>query len=62
MYTDPIVEEVRAIREAYAAEFDFDLNAMGADLRNKQRESGREIVSAPAKHDVSEKPLATATA
>jgi hypothetical protein len=42
---DPIVEEVRAIREAYAAKFGFDLDAICRDLREKQARSGREVVS-----------------
>ena len=33
MWTDPIVEEVRKAREAYAEEFGFDLDAIGRDLR-----------------------------
>lgn len=30
---DPIVDEVRAIREAYAASFGYDVDAIVADLR-----------------------------
>jgi hypothetical protein len=32
---DPIVEEVRKAREEYAAQFDFDLNAMITDLQRR---------------------------
>jgi hypothetical protein len=35
---DEIVEEVRAAREAYAAQFDFDLTAMFEDLKKKEQE------------------------
>jgi hypothetical protein len=37
MQPDPIVEEVRKIRAAYAARFNFDLHAMCRDLREKER-------------------------
>jgi len=47
MESDPIVEEVRAIREAYASRFSFDLQAIGRDLREKEKDSGRKIVSFP---------------
>ncbi len=36
MAHDPIVEEVRAAREAYGGEFDFDLIAICEDLRSKE--------------------------
>lgn len=37
-WKDPIVEEVRAARQAYAAKFNFDLKAIAADLRKLSRE------------------------
>jgi hypothetical protein len=45
MWNDEIVEEIHQIREAYAKSFDYDLNAIFEDLRKKEAESGREIVS-----------------
>lgn len=45
MQPDPIVAEVRAAREAYAAKFNFDLHAICRDLKEKERASGRQIVS-----------------
>jgi hypothetical protein len=42
---DPIVEEVRRVREAYAAKFGFDLKALAEDLRMKQAQSGRKPVT-----------------
>jgi hypothetical protein len=33
---DPIVDEVRAIREAYAASFGYDVDAIIADLRRSE--------------------------
>jgi hypothetical protein len=45
MWTDEIVEEIHRIREEYAKSFNYDLDAIFADLRRKQAESGREIVN-----------------
>jgi len=42
---DPIVEEIHKIREDYAAEFDYDVDAMFENLRRKQSQSNRKIVS-----------------
>ena len=47
MQPDPIVEEVRAAREAYARRFGFDLRAICRDLREQERTGGRELVSLP---------------
>ena len=47
MWKDPIVEEIRRNREEYAAQFNYDLNAICRDLREKQKKSGRKIVSLP---------------
>lgn len=35
-WKDPIVEEVRSIRDAYAKRFGYDLKKIGADLMKKQ--------------------------
>lgn len=45
MWTDEIVEEIHQIREQYAKSFNYDLDAIFADLRKKQAESGRKIVN-----------------
>lgn len=45
MWTDPIVEEIHQIREAYAARFDFDFDAIYEDIKQQERESGREFVN-----------------
>lgn len=37
--TDEIVEEVRANRKAYAAQFDYDLDRMFEDLKAKEKQS-----------------------
>jgi hypothetical protein len=49
MWRDAIVEEVRKIREEYAARFGHDLKAICRDLRERQAKSGREVVSLPPK-------------
>ena len=45
MWNDPIVEEVRQHREAYAARFNFDLSEICRDLRARQEKSSRQVVS-----------------
>jgi hypothetical protein len=37
MWTDEIVEEIHRIREEYAKSFNYDLDAIFADLRKKGR-------------------------
>ena len=43
--TDEVVREVRKIKEQLARVFDFDIDRILADLREKQRKSGRQILS-----------------
>lgn len=45
MVHDPIVEEVRAIREHLAAQFDFDIRKIIADAQRRQAASTSKIVS-----------------
>jgi hypothetical protein len=45
MIRDPIVEEVRAIREALAAKFDFDIRKIVEDAQRRQAASQSRIVS-----------------
>ena len=49
MWKDPIVEEVRRVREEHAARFGNDLRAIVEDLRQQQARSGRKVVSRPPK-------------
>ena len=49
MYTDPIIEEIRNFRDTYAARFNYDVKAMLADVRRRQKESRRKTVSRPPK-------------
>lgn len=48
-WEDPIVAEVRKARDAYAQRFNYDLDAIYRDLKEKERRSGRVVVSCPAK-------------
>ncbi len=45
MWEDPIVAEVRRIREELAARFNFDLKAIFADIRQRQTMLGERLVS-----------------
>ena len=49
MKKDPIVEEIRKIREAHAAKFNYDLKAICADLKKKEKVCGHPVVSLPPK-------------
>jgi hypothetical protein len=45
MWNDEIVEEVRKHREAYAAKFNFDLQAIYEDLKKAEKKSRHKKVS-----------------
>lgn len=45
MFKDPIVEEVRAARQRHSARFNHDLEAIVADLKEKQQHMDRPVVS-----------------
>ena len=40
-WSDPIVDEVRKIRQEYAEQFNFDLDAIYNDLKSREATSGR---------------------
>ncbi len=42
---DPIVEEIHKIRKEFAEKFDYNVDAMFEDLRKKQLQNNRKIVS-----------------
>ena len=44
MIRDPIVEEVRRVREHLAAKYAFDLKAIVAAAKKRQQRSGRKVV------------------
>jgi hypothetical protein len=47
MWEDPIVAEVRKIREKLAARFNYDIDALFDYLREQEKTSGHPIVSPP---------------
>ncbi len=49
MSKDPIVEEVRAIRDTYAKKFDYDTGAIYRDLKNQETQTGCKFISLPPK-------------
>ena len=49
MWRDPIVEEVRAIRDSYAKKFNYDLDAIYRNLKELETKSGRAVVLFPSK-------------
>lgn len=47
LWKDPIVEEVRRAREAYAARFDFNLKAIYRDLKEREVRGEFDTVQRP---------------
>ena len=47
MIDDPIVAEVRKVRDRHAAKFNYDLDAIYRDLQEKEKASGRTYVRYP---------------
>ncbi len=45
--TDEVIREMRRIKEALAQTMDFDIDRILADAREKQKKSGRTILSPP---------------
>jgi hypothetical protein len=51
MMKDELVEEVRKVRQAQAAKWNFDLKAILADARRRQQQSGHQVASFVPKRD-----------
>jgi hypothetical protein len=49
MWEDPIVKEVRRVREEHSARFGHDLERIYRELKKREVSSGREYVSYPAR-------------
>ena len=47
MKDDPIVAEVRQIKERLAAAFDFDVHAIFSDMRKRQTQFGSRLICQP---------------
>ena len=50
--TDPIIDELRAVRDEHAARFNYDVEAIFRDIQAQQEASGREYVRLPARRVV----------
>jgi hypothetical protein len=47
MRNDPVVDEIRKVRQQHADKFRGDLHAICEDLRQQERESGGRFISLP---------------
>ena len=47
MEPDPIIQEVRRIRQAYAERFGYDLQAIAADPRKREQQHPERLVPFP---------------
>jgi hypothetical protein len=54
---DPIVDEVRQIRDAHAARFNYDLDAIFQDIKEREKRSGLVFVQGVARQPVPKKAL-----
>ncbi len=45
MPQDEIIQEVRALREAYASRFNFDIRALYRDAKEREQKEGHKVVS-----------------
>ncbi len=55
MWEDPIVAEVRRIRDEHAAKYGYDLEKIFASLKDREKQSKRKLASYPPR---SPKPVA----
>jgi hypothetical protein len=46
---DPIVDEVRSVRDAHAARFNYDLDAIFRDIKEQEQKSGLKFVAGAAR-------------
>lgn len=49
---DPIVEEVRRVRDAHAARFNYDLDAIFQDIKEREKKSGLQFIQGVARQPV----------
>jgi hypothetical protein len=56
MLYDPIVDEVRAARQAHAERFGYDLKRIAEDLRQQREKLGWPVASFPLKPPVERRP------
>ena len=61
---DPIVDEVRRVRDAHAAHFNYDLDAIFQDIKEREKKSGLNFVQGVARQpmpDEVQQPTGAAT-
>jgi hypothetical protein len=46
---DPIVDEVRRVRDAHAARFNYDLDAIFRDIKEREKKSGHKFIAGVAR-------------
>ncbi|MEX2176727.1 MAG: hypothetical protein WD872_20340 [Pirellulaceae bacterium] len=49
---DPIVDEVRQVRDAHAARFNYNLDAIFQDIKEREKKSGLKFVQGVARQPV----------
>ena len=49
---DPIVDEVRRVRDAHAARFEYDLDAIFQDIKEQEKKCGHKFVSGVARQSL----------
>ena len=54
---DPIVDEVRRVRDAHAARFNYDLHAIFLDIKKREKERGLNFVLGVARQPMPNKAL-----
>lgn len=54
---DPIVDEVRRVRDAHAAMFNYDLDTIFQDIKEQEKKSGLTFVSYPPRRTEPSQPL-----
>lgn len=62
MLDDPIVEEIRRIRDEHAARFNYDLDAIFDDIKKSEKELGLPLVTLPPNRVAKRGPAQTSTA
>jgi len=59
---DPIVDEVRRVRDAHAARFNYDLDAIFQDIKEREKKSGLKFVQGVARQPMPNQALRPAGA
>jgi hypothetical protein len=54
---DPIVDEVRRVRDAHAARFNYDLHAIFQDIKEREKKSGLRFIQGVARQPMTNQAL-----